>query len=410
MSAFLRESRFLLKQPFGLSLLLATLVLSSLALGIGVAESQSQKETIAKLKDRDQAERAYAIPGQSDFGSAAYYLFYLTYDAPGELAFAAMGVRHEQPWKHRIRMLALEGQIYENDTTNPELAYLGHLDFAFVIAFLTPLFLIMLLYDLRAVERTGGREALLIATSPSGEPWRSRALSRVCLFSVALLLPFIVTAVSQSVSVPMVLIFLAVCLAQIAFWSTLCFWISPKPYEGPTLLTMLVSFWLITTFVIPPMTDTLVERLIPAPTGGDIVLLQRETVNAAWDLPKEATMNPFLNRHPEWLEYSDVNQPFEWKWYFAFQQVGDQVSEDLSMQRQNALLRRDQLSAWLALLSPASLSQLGLTRLAETDNRSARLYHQRVRGFHASLREFYYPLIFPDVPYDEATFAEAPVF
>ena len=76
----------------------------------------------------------------------------------------------------------LEGQIYENDTTNPELAYLGHLDFAFVIAILTPLFLIMLLYDLRAVERTAGRGVVDRYISV-GEPYQSSTFSCVPFFS-----------------------------------------------------------------------------------------------------------------------------------------------------------------------------------------------------------------------------------
>jgi len=33
-------------------------------------------------------------------------------------------------------MLALEGQIYESDSGNPELSLIGKLDFAFVAAFL----------------------------------------------------------------------------------------------------------------------------------------------------------------------------------------------------------------------------------------------------------------------------------
>ena len=66
---------------------------------------------------------------------------------PSALAFAARGVRDDLPWKHRIRMLALEGQIYETDAGNPELSRIGKLDFAFVAAFLLPLLLILLLHD-----------------------------------------------------------------------------------------------------------------------------------------------------------------------------------------------------------------------------------------------------------------------
>ena len=61
-------------------------------------------------------------------------------------------------------MLALEGQIYERDVGNPSVALIGRFDFAFLAAFILPLVLIMLLYDLRTSEKTAGRHDLLEAT------------------------------------------------------------------------------------------------------------------------------------------------------------------------------------------------------------------------------------------------------
>lgn len=39
-----------------------------------------------------------------------------------------MGQRDVQPWKHRIRLLALESQIYERDVGNPSIALVGRFD------------------------------------------------------------------------------------------------------------------------------------------------------------------------------------------------------------------------------------------------------------------------------------------
>ena len=58
-------------------------------------------------------------------------------------------------------------------------------------------------------------------------------------------------------------------------------------------------------------------------------MLQRESVNDAWDLPKEETMQVFLERHPEWADHAKIERPFEWKWYYAFQQVGDLKTEKI---------------------------------------------------------------------------------
>ena len=65
-------------------------------------------------------------------------------------------------------MLALEGQIYEADTGNPELSRLGRLDFALWIAFLLPLVTILLPHDLEGRERREGRYEWLNTTSVNG--------------------------------------------------------------------------------------------------------------------------------------------------------------------------------------------------------------------------------------------------
>jgi ABC-2 type transport system permease protein len=410
LAALHRELKFLLGQRFVLGLLVVAFLLSCLAVMSGLNEAKTQQDTIDQLKTQDAAERHNAIAGHSDFGSAAYYIFHYTYDPPGDLAFAAMGARHEQPWQHRIRMLALEGQIYESDTANPELAFAGHFDFALLVAVLTPLFLILLLHDLKAAEKAAGRYELLVATGGSNEPFKSRARVRVALLAAAVLLPFISAALGSGVSLGSVTLFSLVCLAQILFWSFVCVWVANKAYDGPTLATVLVAIWLGFTFVIPSLTSAVIAWVVPTPSGGDIVMTQREAVNDAWDLPKQATMEPFIAEHPEWAEYASVSRPFEWKWYFAFQQVGDQTAAEISEQRQAALQRRQEIATWAAVLSPASLTQLGLRKLAGTDSAAARSYQQRVRDFHASLRDFYYPKLFKDVAYDVSHFDDLPEF
>ncbi len=64
----------------------------------------------------------------------------------------------------------------------------------------------------------------------------------------------------------------------------------------------------------------------------------------------------------------------------------------------------------MALLSPATLVKRHLTHLAETDAKAAWQYERDVRAFHVELRQFYYPLLFNDVKYDEAALATRPTF
>ena len=149
-----REWGFLLRQKYLVVLLLCSFVLSGFAIYSGLSEVSAQQQTIERLKAADQSDRAKVQQKQDDPGMLAYYSFHLTYSQPSNLAFAALGERDIFPWKHRINLLAIEGQIYESDAQNAELAQTGKIDFVFVISALAPLVIILLFHDLFANERT----------------------------------------------------------------------------------------------------------------------------------------------------------------------------------------------------------------------------------------------------------------
>jgi ABC-2 type transport system permease protein len=411
LASFSRELRFFLKQPVAISLILVVAALSALSVWSGLSEVERQQATIERLLIADAKDRQAALAKESDYGGAAYYSFHLTYDPPSKLAFAALGERDASPWKHRIRMLALEAQIYEADTANAELAQVGQFDFAFILSILTPVFLIILLHDLRASERSAGRDDLLVVTSGSDNHlYRSRAFVRVALLGGGICIPFLVGAFVSGTDALSILSVLGIIAAQILFWSLLCLWAAARAYTGPKIASGLLALWMVTTFVIPAISDVFIESIIPAPEGGDIILTQREAVNDAWDLPKKVTMDAFVCEHPEWADYAEINRPFEWKWYYAFQQVGDQSVADMSQRRRIAILKRDEMADWFAYLSPSSLMQRALTRVAGTDVKAAMHYQKHVRNFHGTLRKYYYPLLFDEAVYDEETLARLPQF
>jgi len=155
---------------------------------------------------------------------------------------------------------------------------------------------------------------------------------------------------------------------------------------------------------------TAVDAAITVPDGGEIILTQREAVNDAWDLPASATMDPFLERHPDWADYTEMESTFEWKWYYAFQQVGDQTAEPLSIAYREGRERRDRLSAALSWLSPPAKVERIFQSMAESDTKAAAEYEDRVRAFHAELRAYYYPGLFRDEPFTDAAIQTRPAF
>ena len=322
MTAVIREIWFLSRDRAALVWLLIAVIAASCSVTFGLGEIASQRATIERLETADQAEQTYMAQAHRDWGSAGYYTFHLTYDPPSDFAFAALGQRDASPWKHRIRMLALEGQIYETDAANPDFALTGRFDYAFVVAILSPLFLILLLHDLKARERAAGRFELLEA-SGSGL-WRVRAGLRVATLGMALVLPLLMAGIISGSRAGPLLFGSAAVLIHLLFWWGVIAWVNQRGWTATVNLTTLFGAWLVLAVLAPAGIKLAVDTAITVPDGGDIILTQREAVNDAWDLPVSATMEPFLERHPDWTDYATIEGAFEWKWYYAFQQVGDQ--------------------------------------------------------------------------------------
>ncbi len=409
MSALLRETRFLLRDRGAVLWIALALLLSAAATGFGIVEVRDQRATIAMLLEEDARERKSALAGQEDWGGAAYAAFHLTYAPPSDLAFAALGQRDTAPWLHRVRILALEGQIHEADTRNADFGLIGRFDFAFMAATLAPLLLILLLHDLRSAERVAGRHDLLVATAGAArQVWLPRALVRFIGLSLGVMVPFWIGAGFEGTAPGKVVTGSALVIGALLIWWLLVELVARGKASPPVQLTGLVGLWIALALLVPATARALIEAHTPVPDGAEILMLQREAVNDAWDKPKAATMQPFLARYPEWQAWGAVDKPFAWKWYFAFQEVGDMQAEPLAKSWREGGLARDKAAGIAAFLSPASLVERGFERLAGTDSRATIAYEDRVRLFHAKLRAFHYPLLFREPPYDPLAFAKLP--
>ena len=410
-----REANFLTKQRYILALFSIVFLLSVFAIWSGISETRFQLSTIERLQEKDTIDRESVLAKQKDYGSAAYYSFHLTYSAPSAIAFAAMGQRDIYPWKHRIRMLAIEGQIYETDADNPELSFLGRFDFAFLISVLLPLFVILLLHDLRSAEREAGRYDLLITTARKRQRlWLSRAIVLCSALAIVLLIPFMVGALITQAPLASVGLVMLVVIAHLLFWMLLTFGFTTSKISAKQssakIASMLLAIWLVVTVLIPVSSDFVIDKMVESPNGGEIVLTQREAVNDAWDLPFNATWNEFLSTHPQWEDKTEIGDSFEWKWYYAFQQVGDQKAEELSKAYRTATLAKNTLAERFALMSPPMLTQRLMSSIAETDTNAAIRYELKIREYHKALRQFYYPLMFNETEFTLETLSGLPKF
>lgn len=412
MMALAREFAFALRGRTVILALSALLALTSLSVALGLGAVARQEADIARmiaLQDKDaQAVKRFAA---EEAGSAAYYRFHATWDAPSPLAFAALGQRDVSPIMLRVRALAIEGQIYESEAGNPELTKSGHFDFAFVLIYIAPLILIALLHDLWSSEREARRWASLEALPHAAwRVWGARVAIRVLLVFFVLFTPFLVGALLRGApAVDMVKASLLIG-AVVAFWALTCAIVARLAERSAVNAAGLAALWFILTLIAPAGANLAINAATPMPSGAALARENREAVHDAWDIDRNATLARFYKTHPEWAHSGGIDRPFHWKWYYAFQQLGDEHVAQMSRAYRQGIELREKRAWMVSWASPPIALQRALHRLARTDVAAQLAYQDRVRAFHARLRQFYYPYLFDERPFDAAAFDQAPSF
>lgn len=413
MTLVTHELRLLVRQRLTVMALALLALLTVSALAAGMAEVARQRAAIAAIPAA-QAEDIGAIAAfvdkTKDAGSAAYYSFHPTWNAPAPLAFAALGMRDVSPYILRVRALGLEAQVWDGDTFNPELALPGRFDFAFVLVFLAPLFVIALFHDLRSGEREAGRERTLDALPGSRGLWRRRTGLRLLLLWAALAIPFTVAAAIEGVALGTILLVALVTAAYLLFWVALATLVGRLRWSSVANAATLAAAWLVLVLIVPTLANVAINAALPVTQGAEIAMAQREAVNGAWDIPREDTMRRFYANHPEWADSAPLGPEFHYKWYLAFHQNGDESVAAQVRAYRSGLEARDAAGRALGWVLPSVGVQGLLTRLARTDLQAQLAYQDRIRAFHKRLRTFYYAYLFRDRPFAKADFARAPRF
>ncbi len=411
MKHFWREVGFLLRQRASVWAVTLLAGLALLSVGLGLHDVAKQKAAISQVIDLQKQDSAAIKVFATEAGDAAYYRFHPTWNPPAPLAFAALGQRDIAPSIMRIRALALEGQIHENEAQNPELALPGRFDFAFVLIYLAPLVLIVLFYDLWSGEREAGRlaslEAMPLARS---HLWFPRILARFGVVSAALIPVFWIGALISGAGLRDTIAFTGLIVALLGFWTLFAAWIAKGRGGSPTNAAVLATVWFAITLIAPAGANLVINATTPIPDGAAILRENREAVHDAWDLDRAATLQRFYKFHPELASSPPMQRPFEWKWYFAFQHLGDQQVESLSTFYRTGIAKRDARAGLVALALPPLAIQRAFHRIANTDLAAQSAYQDRIRAYHTQLRTYYYPYLFLAKPFTPADFDATPEF
>ena len=366
----------------------------------------------AKTAYRDQLAHLVPLyPPTTEAGELLYYLALPAPRPPSRLSALASGRTEVEAATLRIRLLALEGQLYEQETLNPRLAAAGHLDLTFVLIALLPLFVIAVTYDIVSGERERGTWELARLFAAPRRLIAAKIGARVILVGGLVTSLALIGASLAGIEGDGRAGWAAALIAlHTLFWFALCVGVAAGRRSSTANAMILVGVWVALTFLAPAVLSLANAILHPAPEALELTVRQRQGYHEAWDLPKAETMDAFVEDYPRWRDWTVPEDEFTWAWYYAMNHRGDQAARDASRAYRDVLTRRDEWARRWSLLVPPVATRIALDRLAHTDLPSQLAYQDAVRRYHERLKTHFQPLLFSAAPVDRVDWGRVPAF
>ncbi|KAA6432720.1 DUF3526 domain-containing protein [Dyadobacter flavalbus] len=345
-------------------------------------------------------------------GTTAYYPFFYTTNPASPWAEFSVGQRDVNPFTLKVKMLAIEGQLYDSELTNPLTLLVGNLDASFVFVFLFPLLIIAFTYNALSEEQENGVWKMVRTTAKSiHAAIAGKLLVRlITILGIALLVfAAAVAALRLPVSLPTFKLLSAV-MFYVLFWFMVAMMVIALGKSSAFNATALVCIWIFLAILFPGAANILVNNSIPVPEAAETAIRQREGYHAKWDEPIKPTMEKFYAVYPQYRKYPVPDDKYSPGWYYAMQFSGDLESAHSSEKLFDKLMQRQRLSERIGGFNPVIAAQQSLNKIANTDLTSHIRYLQSVKAHHRQIREYFYPFIFEDTPTESIDWAGYPAY
>lgn len=357
----------------------------------------AQQNVIAATPALQQAhlEKMLAQHATPDPLNALYYLNFFTTHEPSSYAPLSIGLRDVNPFNLKIRVLTLEGQLYDGDISNPATLALGNFDLTFLLVFLYPLLIIAFTHNTLSSEQEQGIWPLLCSQPvAAGKVLALKACLRflpiVAVWGLTLLVALVWLRLPLDRRFGFITL---ISLAYLLFWFAASWFVmSFKRSSNFNALTLL-GVWLTLTILLPAALNVALATWLPVPEAFAVTVKQREGYHQQWDRPKAETMQRFFQRYPEYAAFQAPADKFSWGWYYAAQHLGDEDAAESSAQLRAKLQQRQQWMRRLAWVVPTINAQAAFNQIAQTELENHLAYLDSVGAFHEQARRYFYPAL-----------------
>lgn len=291
LNIFFYEWKHFIRNPFKIVAVLLFMIAGIYGLHNGQDLYQNQMTEIEKIQEKVEEEKQKYLKQYEegkltdenrpwiDMGTPFWAIWWTpTYHlkTPSPAMVYSIGQAEQYGFYKRITFWAspYDADMME-EIANPERLQMGTLDFAFVLLFLLPLLLLILLYNIKSAEAEQGLLPLIEVQTESKNAWLLARMLFYFLLAFLVVIGLLVygamlTDVLKTAGIAFGQMLLYAFL-YLAFWSIIYFFIlkSGKSILGNTL--QMVGVWLLFAFVIPAIVHQSVSIMKPANLMTDFI-------------------------------------------------------------------------------------------------------------------------------------------
>lgn len=434
MTSLLRhELRLLLSNRASIALLLALALLTAVAVQFGItrvdgvraaqqaaindtrAEWRNKRDLFVRVSEGREAIGKYNDPRRADYVVLGYGQALAL--PPPPLAILSAGNAREGHELVEVGMRSL-GRAGSASREHPANRLDGPLDVAFIAAWLLPLILILLTYDVLVRDREAGIAPLLASQRTS---LRRIVVARLLvrfLMSFALVGGIVAIGVlwsSRTLPIGEVLADLALWLLALggftAFWLALAAAVNARARNAAGAALALLGFWLVLALLMPTVATTALDRAAPPTDRLASVLGLRALETDLTERADEVTEGYYEAspaRRPIRAPFDEYEEYFVGK-YYPRQVTFDTMHRPSVVRSENVAVERAMgLRRWSMASPPLALAMLTEDLAGHAPERR-RWFARSARAFQDSWREVFDVKLASRRPLTIADYDRAPI-
>lgn len=331
-------------------------------------------------------------------GFSRYFLRAHSYKPNLPLSPLAVGGSDLMPTRLPVKLETAFGVEPAYDFENPRGLGLGRFDLGFVLVYLLPVAVIVLIGLLATFERDHGMLRLIAAQRVGPRAWLGARVAAIVAWLTPATLALaaaalIVAGADLSAALPELFASAALVVAYLWFWAALGFVVVSAWPSAAGAISLMSAWWALLAIGLPLLGSALAQRVGDAPAPVVYVDAQRRA-NDAIAGERDAIVAAAFRADPALAGSMEKIASIDYATRLSFLSPElERRLHALQARQERARDLRERVSQAAGLVSPPLAMEQGLSVLAGTDAPRHRRFEQSTRSYQLRLREWFYPRI-----------------